>query len=306
MPKSEERWRMTEPELIQCTFSLPGGKGKYLDILVEFLTWLEPRQTTTRMDAHAWFQERYNALKSAQYYLPVLRDLGVIELDRGSGGAVRPTDLGRTVLNADDTTRARVLADYFVTRFVANRDILGVYAASAGPVSLNEIRDQLGSIFPFWTTHNQFHFRLGWMESLGILHCVGGRTYQITDLGRGLAEKYPPVMSPPSFGVGLAPPVRDAGKLNVPSVSSPLDSLIQELHAASTDSGRPNRFETALREPSRRLGSPSSSLAIGRHRRACRGTRRERNLPGRRRREVEGLRESRPAGGSQPQRSPGH
>ena len=35
---------MTQPELVQSTFSLPGCKGKYLDTLVEFLTWLEPRE----------------------------------------------------------------------------------------------------------------------------------------------------------------------------------------------------------------------------------------------------------------------
>jgi hypothetical protein len=72
---------MTQPELVQSTFSLPGGKGKYLDTLVEFLTWLEPRNATSRQDAHAWFEERYDAAKSAPHYLPVLRDFAVIELD---------------------------------------------------------------------------------------------------------------------------------------------------------------------------------------------------------------------------------
>ncbi len=33
---------MSQTELIQSVFSLPGGKGKYLDTLVEFLTWIAP------------------------------------------------------------------------------------------------------------------------------------------------------------------------------------------------------------------------------------------------------------------------
>ena len=49
---------------------------------------------TTREDAFGWFQDRFNALKSAPYYLPVLRDFGVIELERGRNGAVRLTEMG--------------------------------------------------------------------------------------------------------------------------------------------------------------------------------------------------------------------
>ena len=57
-----------------------------------------------------------------------------------------------------------------------------------------------------------------------------------------------------SSGDGLASPARDAGELKVPTVLSPLDSLIQELRAASTDSGHPNRFETALARAFETLG----------------------------------------------------
>jgi hypothetical protein len=245
---------MTQSELVQSTFSLPGGKGKYLDTLVEFLTWLEPRDATLRPDAHAWFEERYNAAKSAPYYLPVLRDLAVIELERGKDGAVRVSGLGRTVLNADDATRARLLAEHFVMRFVANREILGVYAEADAPVSLKEVHDRLRPVFPSWTSNMQYEYRLRWMESLGILRCIAGQTFQITDLGRELASKYTPSNALGASDDSSFLPANDGIKRVGRTNLSPLDSLIQELRSASTDSAHPTRFETALAQAFETLG----------------------------------------------------
>lgn len=69
--------------MVQSISKLPGGKKQYHDTLVEFLIWLKPREHTTNADARAWFVERFRAAKMAQCYPPVLRDFGVVELERG-------------------------------------------------------------------------------------------------------------------------------------------------------------------------------------------------------------------------------
>lgn len=245
---------MTQPEPVQSTFSLPGGKGKYLDTVVEFLTWLEPRDATSRQDAHAWFEQRYDAAKSAPYYLPVLRDFAVIELDRGKDGAVRVSDVGRAVLNADDAARAKVLGEHFLSRFVANREILSLYAMADGPMSLKEVHGRLRPVFPSWTSSMQYDYRLRWMESLGILRCVAGLTFQITDLGRELAAKYPPSTPLGSSDIASFLPDSEGTKRIGPTISSSVELIIQELRSASIDSGHPARFETALAQAFETLG----------------------------------------------------
>jgi hypothetical protein len=129
---------MNQAESVQSLFSLPGGKGNYLDALYEFLAWLEPLATTTREDAFGWFQYRFNAVKSAPYYVPVLRDFGVIELERGRNGAIRLTEMGRAILGLDRPGQARLLAERYMTHFVANREILELFARADNPLSLLE------------------------------------------------------------------------------------------------------------------------------------------------------------------------
>ncbi len=236
---------MIQVELVQSLFSLPGGKGNYLDAVYEFLVWLEPRTATTRDDAFGWFQERFNAVKSAPYYLPVLRDLGVIELDRGRNGAIRLTEMARTLLRSDRAEGARIIAERFTTGFVANRDILGLFAASGHPLGLDEVHQRLSPRFPSWTTATQIDFRLRWFASLGLLEVVNGRTYQITDLGRDFALRYPPDSTPPENGH-----IRTVAPVGANS----LEALVEELRASSIDSARPIRFETALARAFETLG----------------------------------------------------
>jgi hypothetical protein len=241
---------MNPPVLVQSTFSLPGGKGKYLETLVEFLTWLSERETTNRLDAHGWFDSRYGAAKSAQYYLPVLRDLGVIEVDRGKDGAVRLTEMGRKVLESNPDTQATIVAERFVQGFVANREVLAVYAASDAPVSLQEVRSKLESQFPSWTTAAQYDYRLSWFDSLGLLRCLSGRTFKITPRGSDFSKRYPPTGDQPP----PPPGGRNHGDRTPQGTKTSLEELITELRAASTDSSKPTRFENALGRAFETLG----------------------------------------------------
>jgi hypothetical protein len=236
---------MSQVELVQSLFSLPGGKGNYLDAVYEFLVWLEPRATTTREDAFGWFQERFNAVKSAPYYLPVLRDIGVIELDRGRNGAIRLTEMGRTVLRSDRSEGSSVIAERLVTGFVASREILWLFATSDHPLHLDDVQQTLRPRFPSWTTAAQFDFRLRWFESLGLLESAQAATYGITDLGREFARRYPPDSTPSDNG---------QAKTAAPPGANPLEALVEELRASSTDSARPTRFETALARAFETLG----------------------------------------------------
>jgi hypothetical protein len=245
---------MSATELVQSTFSLPGGKGKYLDTLVEFLTWLQPREKTTREDAIAWFDERFSAAKSAQYYLPVIRDLGAIELERGRGGAIHLTELGRMVLGADRDEQVRSIADRFLAGFVANREILALYATSDHPLGQKEVRARLAALFPSWTTAAQFEFRLSWMDSLGLLKAVSGRTFEITEIGREFAAKYPAELPPSANHRLLEGNAVKIAEPPVPLTQRPLEDLIAELRAASTDSSKPVRFEAALARAFEALG----------------------------------------------------
>src|SRR6185312_1315738 len=106
---------MDQVEPIRSVFGLPGGTGRHLDALYEFLGWLEPRAATTREDAFGWFRDRFNAVKSAPYYLPVLRDFGVIELERGREGSIHLTAMGREVLHSEKPAGARIIAERFMT-----------------------------------------------------------------------------------------------------------------------------------------------------------------------------------------------
>jgi hypothetical protein len=236
---------MNHVELVQSIFSLPGGNGRYIDAMHEFLAWLEPRATTTREDAFGWFQDRFNAVKTAANYLPVLRDFGVVELERGRNGAIRLTEMGRAVLGIDRPEQARLLAERFMTHFVANREILGLFALSEHPLSRNEVHQRLGPRFPSWKTATQLDFRLNWFGSLGLLAPVQGRTFEITDQGREFARRYPP--DPAASEDGQATVSREAA-------SNPLESLLDELRAASTDSSKPVRFEAALARAFETLG----------------------------------------------------
>jgi hypothetical protein len=237
-----------DTELIQGVWHLPGGKGKNLDTLVEFLTWLQARAATTRQDTVDWFQERFSAGKSSPYALYQIRDLGVAELERGKNAAVRLTDLGRAVLQGDPETRARLVADQFMMQFAATREILALYTASAEPVGLREVHKRLGQQFPTWTTPIQFGERLAWLDCLGLLSCVTGRTYRITDLGRQFSEKYPPAAAgPPGSGTVTQPPGNDGVVVAPPAPpATTVDAVIRELREAAVDSGKPKRFEAAV------------------------------------------------------------
>jgi len=254
---------MTQAELIQSTFSLPGGKGKYLDTLVEFLTWVAPRAETTRQDALGWFAERFNAAKSAQYYLPVLRDIGVIESDRGKTGAIRLTETGRVILEADLEEQTRIVAERFVSQFVANREVLRLFASSDRPVPLREVHERLAPQFSSWTTPTQFDYRLSWFDSLGLLRCVSGRTFEITQFGREYSERFPPdephTQPVPSPVRGMkvdGEPIKPRPHL----IATPNHDLFAELHAASTDSSNSDRFEMALARAFERLGFSVTQL----------------------------------------------
>ncbi len=184
---------MGHVEPIQSIFSLPGGNGRYLGAVYEFLGWLEPRVATSREDAFGWFRDRFNAIKSAPYYLPVLRDFGVIEVERGRDGAIRLTGMGRDVLHSEKSAGTRIIAEWFMTHFVASREMLELFATAGRPLGLDEVHRTPGPRFPSWTTPTQFDFRLSWFQSLGLLKPVKGRVFEITDIGRELAAKYPPM-----------------------------------------------------------------------------------------------------------------
>ncbi|MGE3820878.1 MAG: restriction endonuclease [Isosphaeraceae bacterium] len=241
---------MSTPLPVQSIFSLPGGKGKYVDTLVEFLSWLSGRENTNRLEAGEWFDTRFGAARSTQYYLAVLRDFGVVELDRGKQGAVRQTDLGRKLLKADQETQVAILVERFVDGFAANREILDTFAKSNAPVSLQELRSRLREKFPFWTSVYQYDYRLGWFDTLGLLRSVSGRTFEITPKGKEYSHKYPPTENhiPPILVVGRN------GDTNPPEITSPLEELISELRSASIDSTRPSRFENALGRAFETLG----------------------------------------------------
>ena len=228
--------------LIQSIFSLPGGRGQYHLTLIEFSRWLQEQPKADRRAAQEWFQSRFGAGKSAPYYFPVVRDLDVIEYDRGNDGPIRLTEAGRTLLNSEPDQQQKLLADRFMSTFVANREILDVYRRSSSAVGLNELRKKLEPAFPTWTTAAQFDFRLRWFESLGLLSSAGGTNYQITPLGQEYAKRYP---------VDRTSPKPDLVPV---STKTPLDLLIDELRAASIDSSRPVRFETALAQAFEALG----------------------------------------------------
>jgi hypothetical protein len=214
------------------------------------LTWLSKREATNRIDAYGWFDSRYGAAKSAQYYLPVLRDLSVIEADRGKDGGVRLTEMGRKVLDSDRENQATIVADRFVPGFVANREILYVYATANSPVSLREVHSKLESQFPSWTTVSQYVYRLGWFDSLGLLRSVSGRSFEITSKGRDFSQRYPPTGDQP---IPL-PEGRNNGDTTPTANKTPLEELVAELRAASTDSSKPIRFENALGRAFETLG----------------------------------------------------
>ncbi len=237
---------MSQVEQIQSAFSLPGGSGRYLEAVYEFVAWLEPRASTTREDAFGWFRDRFNAVKSAPYYLPLLRDFGVVEMERGRYGAIRITEMGRAVLHAERSAGERIVADRFLTHFVASREILRLFAESDRPLGLGEIHRMLGPSFPSWTTPTQIDFRLSWFQSLGLLRPVRGRVFEITELGREFSAKYPPEVAPRVAAVAI---VADRPG---PALG-PLDSLLEELRSAATDSAQPSRFEAALARAFERL-----------------------------------------------------
>jgi hypothetical protein len=227
-------------------FGIPGGKGKYLDTLVEFLSWLQPQPMTTREDASTWFGERFNGAKS-EFYLPVIRDLGLIEMEKGRKGQIRITPTGAGILKSSRGEQSRTISEQLLSRFVANREILGTYAASREPLSVQVVHERLKPRFPTWTTFYQIDYRVCWMASAGLLRPVSGRIYTITDLGTEFSRKYP-------FDAGPTPP--DSEEVKPGSVAA----LIEELRGASTDSGHPDRFEAVLSRAFEMLGFSAKQL----------------------------------------------
>ncbi len=192
-----------------------------------------------------------------------MRDIGVIESDRGRAGAIRLTEVGRVVLDAERAEQARVVAQRFVAQFVANREILRLFATSNRPVALREVREQLSPRFPTWTSHMQYEYRLGWLDSLGLLRCVSGQTFEITDFGRRVSDELPPLDDHRElFPVPVASTGMN-GQHDGPAFPPPRDrrvDLVMELRAASVDSSNSERFEMALARAFGMLGFSVTQL----------------------------------------------
>jgi len=187
---------------------------------------------------------QYNVSKSTVGgYLQVILRLGA--LSSQSDGRLVLTSFGAQVLEAEGEAKARLVIERFMRGYLAFPEVLAAYAQAEGALHLNEMVEALQSQFPQWTSPAQFEYRALWLLSLGCLQQVKGRYYEITKLGKAIAEQFPP-----SAEIEVVPPpgVEKPAPPKPVSMADEVSLLITELEKAATDSQTPQRLERAVAE----------------------------------------------------------
>lgn len=238
--------------LIQGVWPLPGGQGRYLQTLLEFLTWVQPNSGTTRRKAISWFGERFESQRSAPGYLGVMQGLGVISMERGKE-AIQLTDFGLGVWSSGIESAARLVAQRFLTGYTGFKEILHYLSEQREYRSLREIYEGIGHLFPTWTTPTQVEYRLEWLFSLGLIHRRRGRIFLIGDLGKEYLQDGQTTVS-------IRSPDLPISALEPRTPLNRFEELLLELDEASVDSARPDRFEAALARAFEELGYAVTEL----------------------------------------------
>lgn len=239
--------------LIRAVWPLPGGNDRYLHTLDQILKWAASTEETNRETFADWFMSRYNVSDTTvNSYLRVVLLLDALESH--DDGALSITPFGERILDAEGEAKAHTVIDRFMKGYLGFREVLAVYAQADGSLHLDELFETLQPYFPRWTSAAQFEYRALWLLSLGCLEQDRGRYYEITDLGRSIAEEYPPeldVQQPVQVSEGDRER-EDEAKPEL--TANEVVRLIEELKEAATDSGTPERLERAVAEAFQFLG----------------------------------------------------
>ncbi len=182
---------MPRATLIRSVWPLPGGKEQYLVTLEQITRWAAEADAPTRVSFGAWLKGQFkvNSEKTVDGYLNVVLVLGM--LDQGHGKTLTVSTLGQRFLGLDNGGKTHLVLERFMTGYLAFPEILAVYGSTGKPIHLETLVSALQPHFPRWTTKAQFEYRVMWLLSLGGLRQVKGRSYEITDFGREIAQQYP-------------------------------------------------------------------------------------------------------------------
>lgn len=243
-------------QLIRGVWPLPGGNKRYLDTLERALKWTASQESPTKEDLARWLEENYNVGSgSVAGYVQVLTQLGVIVIDNG---AVKLTSLGKKILEAEGKDKAALVAQRFLTRYLAFPEVLAVYDQADKPLHISEMVEILQPHFPRWTSDAQYEYRALWLLSLGCLRQERGRYYEITSFGHRMLADAPQ----PEVVVRPLPDNEQPTKKDTPerSEDAVVEGLIRELEEAATDSKHPQRLETAVAQAFSFLGFTADQL----------------------------------------------
>ena len=238
-------------KLIQSIWPLPGGNKRYLHTLDRMLKWAASGSSLTIDDAKTWMMSEYNVRERTAYsYVRMVIVLGA--LDSLGNGKLALSSFGKQTLEAEGEAKARMVADRFMSNYLAFPEVLAVYARADGPIHVKEMVAALQSTFPQWTSEAQFEYRAVWLLSLNCLRQVKGRKYEITELGKSVAAQFP---VSDEFPAAAPKEEKEVVASTEPTASTcSVARLIAELEAAAIDSQSPSRLERAVGEAFGHLG----------------------------------------------------
>lgn len=237
-------------KLIQGLWPLPGGNSRYLNTLDQIVKWVASQSDLAPDELASWLMTQYNVGKGTiSGYLQVMTKLGAIAIQ---GERVTIGPLGLELLDAQGEFKARKVIDRFMQDYLAFPEVLGFYAEIGSPVHLNDMFVALQPRFSQWTSPAQFEYRALWLLSLGCLQQVRGRTYEITNLGKNVAVRYPPSREASAQEILASEVVMVPQPALVSGTAG--EKLIAELEAATTDSQNPQRLERVVAEAFEFLG----------------------------------------------------
>jgi hypothetical protein len=240
---------------------MPGGYDGYLTSLrsvCELIDTERPSKSELPARMEALLGVTANAARHRESFL---RKMGVVQIE---GGICQLSDWARRWYDSSDD---RIIVALLHSRCQLIGELLD---ACREPRSVDELRAEANSRFGMgWDTATQINNRRGWLQSAGMLTALDDRRIQLTEAGAALLarldlfrpdssdadEALTAVDAPSAVEPDTAPDI--LGDEPLPAMSGTgdrLDSLAEELTAASTDSSDPDRFERAVRDAFEWLG----------------------------------------------------
>jgi DNA-binding Xre family transcriptional regulator len=211
-------------ELFQSFASLPKGPKEYIPSLLKMLEWVGKNKQPRVEDFNLWCRAEFGTSSDkSDHYRRIPQRLSLVTK---TGQTLRLTEQGILLISMPTEEVKQYILNVLLPRYIGLNEILSFFAKSKDIVHLTTLAQNLKPKFSQWVSISHYEERVRWLIALDALEQVGGREYQITEIGLKV--------------------IGSSADEVIQFVQKTLHSLIDELRNAARDSANSKRLELAV------------------------------------------------------------